>query len=108
MVLEIEFSFFFEIKFKKITKNTFKIKKFNFDQSPYGTSAEEWRDAYKSAISIIRSSGWGGLLLVDASAYAQNPNVIVKYGKELVSYDTFNNIAFSLHMYAEWKKGGNF
>ena len=32
----------------------------------------EWRDAYKNAIKIIRSSGWNGLLIVDASAYAQN------------------------------------
>ena len=33
-----------------------------------------WRDAYKQAISIIRLSGWGGALVIDASAYGQNPD----------------------------------
>jgi len=34
----------------------------------------EWRDAYKQAVDIIRSSGYNGVLVVDGSAYAQNPD----------------------------------
>jgi mannan endo-1,4-beta-mannosidase len=45
--------------------------------SPWGTSFEKWRDAYRQAISTIRSTGWNGLLLVDGSAYAQNPDCIL-------------------------------
>ncbi len=39
----------------------------------------EWKDAYKQAITIVRESGWSGALVIDASAYAQNPD-----GKGLV------------------------
>ncbi len=82
----------------------------------------DWRDSYKLAISIIRSSGWAGALVIDASAYAQNPDGIlqkfnnnisliktyfnigpIKYGNELVQGDPYKNLIFSIHMYAEWK-----
>jgi hypothetical protein len=88
-----------------------------------------WRDAYKQAVDIIRSSGYNGVLILDGSAYAQNPDCklsysvnrlipleiikiihegIIKYGQYLVSVDPAKNLAFSVHMYAEWKKyGGN-
>jgi hypothetical protein len=33
-----------------------------------------WRDSYKEAIKIVRDSGWGGPIVVDASDYAQNPD----------------------------------
>ncbi len=43
---------------------------------------KDWRDSYKLAISIIRSSGWAGALVIDASAYAQNPDgILQKFNK---------------------------
>jgi hypothetical protein len=32
-----------------------------------------WVIAYKLSIQHIRSSGWKGIILVDATAYAQDP-----------------------------------
>ena len=70
--------------------------------SPWGTSETYWRDSYKYAISIIRNAGYSGTLVIDASAYAQNPNGPKLYGNELLSYDPAYNLLFSIHMYAEW------
>ena len=70
--------------------------------SPHGTSETFWRDSYKYAISIIRKAGYSGTLVVDASAYAQNPNGPKLYGNELINTDSAYNLLFSVHMYAEW------
>jgi mannan endo-1,4-beta-mannosidase len=72
--------------------------------SPWGYAIASWRDAYKTAIQIIRDAGYSGTLVVDASAYAQNPNSIKSHGGELVTADTYRNLVFSLHMYAEWSR----
>ena len=37
----------------------------------------KWRDAWNAAVKIVRESGWGGAIVVDASAYAQNPDGIL-------------------------------
>ena len=70
--------------------------------SPWGTAETFWRDSYKTAINTIRSAGYSGALVIDASAYAQNPNGPKWYGVELLSNDPFNNLIFSVHMYAQW------
>lgn len=70
--------------------------------SPWGTAETFWRDSYKTAITTIRNAGYSGALVIDASAYAQNPNGPKWYGNELLSYDSFNNLIFSVHMYAQW------
>jgi len=71
--------------------------------SPWGTPYDKWCRAYKKAIEIIRSVGWEGALVIDASAYAQNPDSILAYGNELLNSDPKKNLIFSLHMYAEWR-----
>ena len=70
--------------------------------SPWNYPIASWRDAYKTAIQIIRDAGFSGTLLIDASAYAQNPNSIKTHGGDLLSTDSYKNLLFSLHMYAEW------
>ena len=47
-----------------------------------------------------------GALVIDGSAYAQNPEGIIQYGQQLVNSDPRKNLIFSLHMYAEWKNPG--
>ena len=72
--------------------------------SPWGYAIASWRDAYKQAVQIIRNAGFSGTLVVDAAAYAQNPNSIKTHGAEVYSADPYTNILFSIHMYAEWSK----
>ena len=78
--------------------------------SPFGTSAQVWHDAYKTAISIIRNKGWKGILIIDAPAYAQDPTAIESHGQSLVNHDKSvhgnGNIVFSIHAYADWKAYG--
>jgi hypothetical protein len=52
---------------------------------------------------LVRQSGWGGALVIDASAYAQNPDGPIKYGNDMILVDQAHNLIFSVHMYAEWK-----
>ena len=70
--------------------------------SPWGTAETYWRDSYKTAIATIRNAGYSGSLVIDASAYAQNPNGPKLYGKDLIASDPYNNLIFSVHMYAQW------
>lgn len=70
--------------------------------SPWGTSPWDWYQAYKGAIKIIRDAGFSGTLVIDAPAYAQDPNGPKWYGQDLINYDPVSNLVFSLHMYAQW------
>jgi mannan endo-1,4-beta-mannosidase len=70
--------------------------------SPWGTAETFWRDSYNQAISIVRNSGYSGTIVIDASAYAQNPNGPKLYGQDMLNKDQFYNLVFSVHMYAEW------
>lgn len=70
--------------------------------SPWGTSLTFWRDSYLQAISVIRNAGYSGTLVIDASAYAQNPNGPKLYGQEILNKDSSKNLLFSVHTYVEW------
>lgn len=70
--------------------------------SPWGTAPWDWYQAYKGAIDIIRNAGFSGTLVVDAPAYAQDPNGIKWHGQDLLDHDPVTNLMFSLHMYAQW------
>jgi mannan endo-1,4-beta-mannosidase len=70
--------------------------------SPFGTNLLFWLQSYSNAISIIRAAGFSGVLIVDASAYAQNPNGPITYGKQMIANDLANNLVFSVHMYSQW------
>ena len=49
----------------------------------------------------IRNAGYSGNLVVDAAAYAQNPNSIKTHGAEVYNSDPYKNILFSLHLYGK-------
>jgi mannan endo-1,4-beta-mannosidase len=70
--------------------------------SPWGTATTFWRDSYKTAISTIRNAGFSGAMVIDASAYGQDPNGPILYGQQLISYDPSKNLIFSVHMYSQW------
>ncbi|CAF0970562.1 unnamed protein product [Brachionus calyciflorus] len=71
-----------------------------------GTTAEVWRDAYISAISTIRRSGWKGILIIDAPNKGENASAVFSYGLNLISHDRSQggngNIVFSVHVYSGW------
>ena len=58
-----------------------------------------WRDAWNNAITTLRNAGYSGNIVVDASAYAQNPNGPKQFGQEMLNRDPFSNLLFSVHMY---------
>ncbi|MFD2572784.1 RICIN domain-containing protein [Spirosoma soli] len=62
-----------------------------------------WRDAYKSAITIIRNAGITSTLVIDGAGYGQDIAASLRtYGQELLNYDPQHNLLFSVHMYCEW------
>jgi mannan endo-1,4-beta-mannosidase len=63
------------------------------------SSAENWRDGYLSAISIIRDAGLRHNVMIDAGGYGQNAATIHSYGKALLAADPEHNLIFSIHMY---------
>lgn len=68
-----------------------------------------WRDAYKTAVSTIRDAGIKTTLVIDAAGYGQDnkTQTILEYAKEVQASDIYHNCLFSVHMYCEWKVGGN-
>jgi mannan endo-1,4-beta-mannosidase len=70
--------------------------------SDYRKTPEQWKNAYQQAIAKIRNAGFSGTLMIDAPAYAQNPNGPKQYGQALYQADPVHNLIFSIHMYAEW------
>lgn len=70
--------------------------------SPWGTTGTAWLNAYNNAISIIRNAGFSGTLVVDAPAYAQDPNAVFNHGQQMINADPRRNLVFSLHTYAQW------
>jgi mannan endo-1,4-beta-mannosidase len=89
--------------------------------SDMNSGLQKWRNAYIESIRIIRSAGFSGTILVDCPAYAQNLNVLTyndwsrtgdcsgctitntqTYAQNVINNDQYNNVMFSLHMYAEW------
>lgn len=62
-----------------------------------------WRDAYKSAITIIRNAGITSTLVIDGAGYGQDIAASLRtYGQELLDYDPQHNLLFSVHMYCDW------
>lgn len=67
-------------------------------------SPEAWRDFYSKTIASLRGRGVGNLIVVDAGAHCgQDPEAILKYGKDVLEADPHHNVLFSFHMYGYWK-----
>ena len=70
-------------------------------------SAYDWKEAYKSPISILRNAGIISTIVVDLAGYAQNYSPGIQYGQELLNYDPRHNLLFSVHMYAGFNNSSN-
>ncbi len=66
-------------------------------------SYQLWRDSYKEVIKKLRASQFNHLLIIDATGWAQDPNSILKYGREVYDADPLQNTAFSIHLYEKWR-----
>lgn len=74
-----------------------------------------WRDASTNAIKAMRAAGIKTTIVVDAVGYGQDiddAKNIRAYAKTIQASDAGflggqANLLFSIHMYCEWKKGGD-
>lgn len=74
-----------------------------------------WRNAHIRAIKAMRDAGIKTTIVVDAVGYGQDVDDaknLRAYGKDIQAADAGYlggqaNLLFSIHMYCEWKKGGD-
>jgi len=68
-----------------------------------------WRDAYITAVRTIRNAGIRTTLVVDAAGYGQDnrTQTLLSYASAVQASDIYHNCLFAIHMYCEWKVGGN-
>lgn len=67
------------------------------------SSAEDWVEAYRRALSVLRNSGINHTLVIDANDYGQRGLTIVENGRQLLDMDPQHNILFSTHMYQAYE-----
>lgn len=69
-----------------------------------------WKEAYKEAIERIREAGYTNPIMIDAFQCGQNldsflgsdNNGLTTRAQDLESYDSLNNMMFSIHAYYSW------
>ena len=61
--------------------------------------AKEFVEGYKKAISRIRATGLQCPLVIDASGWGQDIEILLKTGPELLKLDPLSNLLFSVHMW---------
>jgi len=69
----------------------------------YFSSAADWVEAYRRALSVLRNSGINHTLVIDANDYGQRGQTIVENGRQLLDMDPQHNILFSTHMYQAYE-----
>jgi mannan endo-1,4-beta-mannosidase len=65
----------------------------------HGVEAGEFTDGYKKAIDRIRKTGLKCPLIIDASGWGQDLEILLETGTELLKHDPLQNILFSVHMW---------
>lgn len=60
---------------------------------------EEFLEGYKKAIDQIRATGLRCPLVIDASGWGQDLDILLATGPELLSHDPLQNLIFSVHMW---------
>lgn len=68
----------------------------------YSISSTTFRQGYESAILKIRNAGIHVPLVIDASNWGQNINILQSAGPSLIQADPDHNLLFSVHMW--WPK----
>jgi mannan endo-1,4-beta-mannosidase len=68
-------------------------------------SEEDFRTEYASAVTRMREAGIHVPLIIDASGYGQNIDMLQAAGPYLISQDPDSNLLFSIHMWwpSEWR-----
>ncbi|OQA97742.1 MAG: Mannan endo-1,4-beta-mannosidase precursor [Bacteroidetes bacterium ADurb.Bin217] len=69
-----------------------------------------WRDGFNQAVTLIRNAGINTTLIIDAVGYGQDiddAKNIKAYAASMINADPQKNLLFSVHMYCEWRKGGD-
>jgi len=69
----------------------------------YFSTAENWLQAYRQAITVLRGADINHTLVIDANDYGQRGATIVENGQELLDFDPQHNILFSTHMYQAYE-----
>jgi mannan endo-1,4-beta-mannosidase len=69
----------------------------------FQTSDDDWVQAYRQAISVLRDGGINHTLVIDANDYGQRGTTIVAQGTGLLDFDPQHNILFSTHMYQSYE-----
>ncbi|MBN2802511.1 MAG: cellulase family glycosylhydrolase [Deltaproteobacteria bacterium] len=64
-----------------------------------GLSNSEFVLAYKDAITKMRNAGYKTPLIIDASGWGQNIDILQACGPTLFNFDPYSNIMFSVHMW---------
>jgi len=72
-----------------------------------GVTDANWRDAYESAISIIRNAGITTTLVCDGPGWGQTASAGETYGQTLLNYDPQHNLLFSIHMYSVYNNSSS-
>jgi hypothetical protein len=67
----------------------------------------QWKDEYKTPISIIRNAGLTTTIVIDGPQWGQNGSAGRTYGQELLNYDPQHNLLFSIHMYGSWNNAAD-
>ncbi|HWB28015.1 MAG TPA: cellulase family glycosylhydrolase [Chitinophagaceae bacterium] len=71
----------------------------------FNTTTKQFTDAYKTAITQFRNAGVHVPLIIDASGYGQNINMLEDAGPVLTPYDPDHNILYSVHLYWRYDFG---
>jgi hypothetical protein len=69
-------------------------------------TAQQFSSEYKRAIDSLRSWGYTVPLVIDASTWGQNVDIIFSTWKEIQEHDPLHNILFSVHSY--WSSTDNY
>ena len=68
----------------------------------FQTTDEEWVQAYRQAIAVLRDGGINNTIVIDGPNYGQRGDAIVSQGAALLDADPQHNVLFSTHMYEDY------
>ena len=65
---------------------------------------DQFREGYQRAIDSLRTWGYTVPIVIDASNWGQNVDVVINTWEEILGHDPLHNILFSVHSY--WGEHG--
>jgi len=71
----------------------------------FATTTDAFINAYKDAITTFRTAGVNAPLVIDASGYGQNIDMLEAAGPTLSAFDPGHNILYSVHLYWQYNFG---